>query len=325
MVDPAAFHHVPVLLQATVDLLQVRPGGTYADGTLGGGGHAEAVLEASGPNGVLVGVDRDPFALEAASKRLARFGDRFIPKRGCFADLPEITQQQAPFDGILLDIGVSSPQLDTPARGFSIQHDGPVDMRMDTDQEISAAELLDQIDATELVDILRRYGEEPRARQIARAILAGRPWHSTSALADCVAKASGYRNSRVHPATRTFQALRIAVNKEIEQLERALEQVPSLIQPGGRLAVITFHSLEDRLVKHRFRDLAGKNTPKDHFGNPVTPPFARLVTRKGISGKQADPNNPRARSARLRVIEINPVPTQESTDSDRDLLQSKQQ
>ncbi len=255
----------------------------------------------------MVGIDRDPSALAAARERLAGTSS-FTAIRGCFADMEDLAGHRAPFDGILLDLGVSSPQLDTPQRGFSFQHDGPVDMRMDPDQPLTAGALLDRLEETELVDILRRYGEEPRARRIARAMLAGRPWSSTAALAQCIAAASGYRNSRTHPATRTFQALRIVVNGELDQLQRGLESALGMLRPGGRLAVISFHSLEDRVVKQRFFTAAGRGTPRDAFGNPIPTPIGRLVVPKGISGREADPDNPRARSARLRVLELNAAP-----------------
>ncbi len=297
------FHHLSVLLDAVLQQLAVRPGGRYLDGTLGGGGHTAAILDASGPDGSVLGLDQDLDAIDAATARNAAFGERFEARHGRFGDMARLAADRAPFDGILLDIGVSSPQLDRPDRGFSLQADGPLDMRMDRSTGETASALLDRIDLDGLVRILREYGEEPRARRIARAILAGRPWTSTLALADAVARASGYRNSRIHPATRSFQALRIAVNDELGELERALDAAPALLGPGGRLAVITFHSLEDRIVKHRFRTLAGVGAPRDAFGNPMTPPGFRLVTRRGIAGRDADPTNPRARSARLRVIE----------------------
>ena len=297
------FSHRPVLLEATLDVLQPRAGGQYLDGTLGGGGHSEAILEAAGANGFVVGIDRDPTALAAAAARLERFGDRFRAIRGTFADMETIAGEWAPFDGILLDLGVSSPQLDHPERGFSFRAEGPVDMRMDPSQELDASGLLDKLDERGLVDILRRFGEEPRARRIARAILEGRPWTSTLALAQCVADSSGYRNSRTHPATRTFQAIRMAVNDELGQLERALDIASSLLAPGGRLGVITFHSLEDRMVKRKFRALSGEGGPKDPYGNPLVAPRFRLPHRKGISGKDADAGHPRSRSARLRILE----------------------
>ncbi|RME27928.1 MAG: 16S rRNA (cytosine(1402)-N(4))-methyltransferase RsmH, partial [Deltaproteobacteria bacterium] len=288
------YHHRSVLVDAVVELLAVRPGGRYLDGTLGGGGHAAAILEASSPSGTVLGIDRDREAIDAATARNAPWGPRFEARHGRFGDLAQIAADRAPFDGILLDIGVSSPQLDRPERGFSLQADGPVDMRMDPSTGEPAAALLDRLDLNGLVRILREYGEEPRARRIARAILAGRPWTSTRALAETVAEASGYRHSRIHPATRTFQALRIAVNDELGELERALAAAPGLLAPGGRLAVITFHSLEDRLVKHRFRTLAGIGAPRDAYGHPVEAPAFRLVTRRGVAGRDADPDNPRA-------------------------------
>ncbi len=290
-----------------MEALQVRPGGRYLDGTLGGGGHSEAILKAAGPNGLLIGIDRDPDALAAATARLSHFGDRFIPIRGTFGDMGSIASEWAPFDGILLDLGVSSPQLDRPERGFSFRADGPVDMRMDPAQELDAAKLIETSEHHELVRILRRYGEEPRAKQIARAIIEGRPWTSTRALADCIAAASGYRNSRTHPATRSFQALRMAVNNELEQLEKGLDAAIEFLAPGARLAIISFHSLEDRAVKRRFRDAAGENCPKDPYGNPIEPTAFHLPHRRGIAGKDADPGHPRSRSARLRTLEHTPL------------------
>ena len=301
------FSHRPVLLEATLEALQVRPGGRYLDGTLGGGGHSQAILNAAGPDGMLVGIDRDPNALAAATARLAYFGDRFVSIRGRFGDMASLTSQWAPFDGIILDLGVSSPQLDRPERGFSFRADGPVDMRMDTDQALDAGQLIDGIEFHDLARILRRYGEEPRANQIARAILEGRPWSSTRALADCIAAAAGYRNSRTHPATRSFQALRMAVNQELEQLEQGLDAAMDLLAPNARLAVISFHSLEDRAVKRRFREAAGENSPKDPYGNPLHPTAYHLPLRRGVAGKDADPGHPRSRSARLRILEHSPL------------------
>lgn len=298
------FDHSPVLLHAVVDALRPTAGGRYLDGTLGGAGHASAVLAACAPDGMLVGIDRDPNAIEAATNRLADCTDRFVPLRGCMGDMGEIAARWAPFDGLLMDLGVSSPQLDRAERGFSFQKDGPVDMRMDPDSGESASEMLARLDLSALSRILRNYGQEPRARRIARAILEGRPWSSTTALADCVERASGYHGSRTHPATRTFQALRIAVNDELGELERALDAALQLVRPGGHIAVISFHSLEDRMVKRHFRTAAGKHTARDAYGHPIVAPTGRLVHPKGITGKQADPNNPRARSARLRVLQI---------------------
>jgi 16S rRNA (cytosine1402-N4)-methyltransferase len=305
------FDHRPVLLEATLDVLQPRSGGRYLDCTLGAGGHAEAVLNRSAPDSTLVGVDRDPRALAAATERLKGFGERFIPIKSPFSAIADQASEWGPFDGILLDLGVSSPQLDHPERGFSFRKDGPVDMRMDSEQELTASILIDELDERGLADILRRLGEEPRARRIARAILEGRPWTSTTALAACVAESSGYRNSRTHPATRTFQALRMAVNDELGQLDAAMEAALGMLAPGGRLAIISFHSLEDRKVKRRFRTAAGEDSPKDPYGNPLIRPEFRLPHRRGISGKKADAGHPRSRSARLRVLEkIPPTPPQ---------------
>ena len=295
--------HRPVLSRETLALLDLRPGSRVLDGTLGDGGHSEAILEATAPDGLVVGLDRDPTALRTATARLARFGDRLSARHGRFGDMVALTADVAPFDAVLLDVGVRSAQLDQPSRGFSFQSDGPVDMRMDPDAPTSAAALLDELDEERLTRIIGEYGEEPRARRIARAVLAGRPWTSTTALAACVAAASGYHGSRTHPATRTFQALRIAVNDELGELERALDALPRVVRPGGRAAIITFHSLEDRLVKHCMRAWAGMGTPRDAWGNPVTRPIATLLTR-GIAGADADPTNPRARSARLRGLQF---------------------
>jgi 16S rRNA (cytosine1402-N4)-methyltransferase len=299
---PPSFVHQSVLLDAVITALAPRDGGRYLDGTLGGAGHAAAVLQAA-PGARLVGIDRDPQALAAAAQRLAPFGDRARLCRGPFSAMAELAANDAPFDGILLDLGVSSPQLDQADRGFSFQQDGPPDMRMDPDQARDLGALLDEVDADALADILFQYGEEPRSRPIARAILAGRPWTSTRALADAIAKASGWKNSKVHPATRSFQALRIAVNDELGELERVLPVALSLLAPGGRLAIISFHSLEDRIVKHFFRAESGQDGPRDGFGNPLTPPRLRLLHRRPLDGAELDPSNPRARSARLRVAE----------------------
>ena len=296
------------MLESVVEAIQPQNGARYLDGTLGGGGHSEAILDASGPDGLLVGIDRDPQALAAASQRLKRFGERFIPVRGTYADMAKHAEAWGPFNGIILDLGVSSPQLDQGSRGFSFRRDGPVDMRMDPDQPVSAAQLLEEIDERELVHILRKFGEEPRARRIAKGILAGRPWTSTLALAECVEKSSGYHNSRTHPATRTFQALRMAVNDELGQLDRGLDAAIDMLAPGGRLAIISFHSLEDRAVRRRFRTAASEYSPKDEFGNPMVPPVGKIIHRRGIAGKDADPDHPRSRSARLRILEGLPPP-----------------
>jgi 16S rRNA (cytosine1402-N4)-methyltransferase len=280
-----------------------RAGGRYLDGTLGGGGHAEAILEACGPDGRLLGLDRDDVALEAAGRRLAPFGQRVELRRSSFSEMAEQARVLAPLDGVVLDLGVSSPQLDHAERGFSFQQDGPLDMRMDRRQAVNAAGLVNGLEESELADIIYQYGEEPRSRRIARAIVAGRPWSRTLPLAECVARASGWGQSRVHPATRTFQALRIAVNRELEELDVGLRAALGLLRPGGRLAVISFHSLEDRRVKHLFREWSGQTGPRDPYGRPVVAPLGRLLAPGGIAGAAQDVDNPRARSARLRGFE----------------------
>jgi 16S rRNA (cytosine1402-N4)-methyltransferase len=297
--------HRPVLLARVPEALALRPGAHVLDCTVGYGGHAEAILERTAPSGRLVGVDRDPNALAAARERLARFGERVTLVRGRFADA--LAHEPGPFDGILLDLGVSSPQLDVALRGFSFQHDGPVDMRMDPDAPVDASRWLDAVSLDELVRVLAELGEEPRARRIATAVLAGRPWTSTAALADCVARASGYPRGRTHPATRTFQALRMAVNDELGELRSALATAPERLREGGRMAVISFHSLEDRMVKGAFRRLAGEGAPKDAYGRPIEAPRFALVGRKSIAGRDEDAGNPRARSARLRILERTPT------------------
>ncbi len=233
-----------------VHALAPRPGGRYADGTVGGGGHAAAILAATSPNGWLFGCDRDGAAVEAARARLAEFAGRFEIRRGNFADLAEMTEPGG-YDGVLLDLGVSSPQLDSPERGFSFQQEGPLDMRMDTRQERTAADLVNGLPADELAKIFWELGDEPQARRFARAIEQDRrqrPFRTTGQLAGLIERLAPRHGRRTHPATRVFQALRIAVNDELGALERGLAAAVRLLRPGGRLAVITFHSLEDRCV-----------------------------------------------------------------------------
>lgn len=251
-----AYVHVPVLLQQVLAFLEVRPGGTYVDGTVGGGGHAEAVLVSSTPDGRLLGLDRDPAALEAAGQRLAPFGERVTLRHGSFARLSALAEGFRLADGVLLDLGLSSLQLADPARGFAFSREGPLDMRFDPTEECStAADLVNSLSVKELAILLYRYGEEPQARRIAEAIVAARPLRTTLQLARVVEDATK-RRERIHPATRTFQALRIAVNRELEALEAALPQALDLLRPGGRLVVISFHSLEDRIVKRFLRQEA---------------------------------------------------------------------
>ena len=299
--NSASFGHLPVLLESVLDGLCIKPDGRYLDCTLGRGGHSEGILKASNPNGTVIGIDRDQCAIDESTKRLAGFGSRFKAVHDQFSAIG--TYDFDHFDGILIDLGVSSPQLDRAERGFSFNKDGPLDMRMDQRQENSAEKVVNELPKKDLIQFFFKYGEEPRSRRIANAIVSGRPWKSTLELAQCIEKASGYRNSRTHPATRIFQAIRIVVNDELKELSQVLDSALNLLKPGGRLAVISFHSLEDRIVKVRFKDAAGDNSPKDAYGNPIPPPIGRIISRKGISGKTHDASNPRARSARLRLFE----------------------
>lgn len=293
-----------------LEALLPRSGGRYLDGTTGGAGHATAILEASSPDGFLYGCDRDEDALQAAGERLARFAGRFELRRGNFADAADWIRTGS-LHGVLLDLGVSSHQLDTPERGFSFQHEGPLDMRMDRSGGPTAAELVNGLPAEELARILWNYGDERDSRRIARAIEAERkmrPFTTTAQLANFLERLMPRRGSPTHPATRSFQALRIAVNGELEAVHRGLERLFPLLAPGGRLAVITFHSLEDRIVKDFMRREARDydfSTPEDHpdFRTPRAPRGIELH-RKGIAPTEAETaSNPRARSARLRVLE----------------------
>jgi 16S rRNA (cytosine1402-N4)-methyltransferase len=301
--------HVPVLLEEVVNGLKVEPGGRYIDGTVGGGGHAYAILAASSPDGVLLGVDRDPAALEVASARLADYGRRFELVHGSFARLAEIAAAHgfAPVDGILLDLGLSSLQLADAGRGFSFLVDGPLDMRFDTTSGgRTAADLVNHLSSEELADVLYEYGEERRSRRIARAIVEARPLHTTRELADVIERATGGRRKRLHPATVTFQALRIAVNRELTALERALPQAVDLLVPGGRMGVIAFHSLEDRIVKRFIRHESSECICPAELPVCACDHRATLdvVTRRPIRPTDGEVRtNPRSRSARLRVAE----------------------
>lgn len=305
-----AFVHVPILLEACMDMLAVRPGGTYVDGTLGGGGHTEGMLRCSGPDGRVLGIDRDGDAIVAASQRLAPFGQRFQAVRGNFHDIKAILDGQA-VDGILLDLGVSSYQLDEPSRGFSYQQDAPLDMRMDRSAALTAMEVVNGYGETELARIIREYGEERYAGRIAGRIVQARarqPIRTTGELAELIKQAipAAQRRQGPHPAKRTFQALRIEVNDELAPLAAALEDAVECLKPGGRLAVITFHSLEDRIAKQTFRRLANPCTcPPDW---PVCTcgrrPVVRELTRRAAEPTEREvEENPRSRSARLRAVE----------------------
>jgi 16S rRNA (cytosine1402-N4)-methyltransferase len=302
--------HRPVLLQEVLDGLAVRPGGIYIDGTFGRGGHAAAILDRLDASGRLFAVDKDPEAVRVAGERFGRDA-RFHMQRGTFAMLGQLAREQGitgRVSGVLLDLGVSSPQLDDPARGFSFLKDGPLDMRMDPDSGVSAAEWLAAAGEAEIVRVLQEYGEERFARRIAQAIVRGRaerPLRTTQQLAALIAAAVPTRERHKNPATRSFQALRIQVNQELQDLALALEQLVDLLEPGGRLAVISFHSLEDRMVK-RFlrRESRGEELPLDLpvTGGPA-PGRLRLIGKAIRAGAQEIAANPRARSAVLRIAE----------------------
>ena len=311
MMTASDFSHLSVLPAETITCLAPGTGGIYLDGTVGGGGHAGLILEASNPDGRLIGLDRDPDALQHAAKVLAPYGARVSLHHACFADLATILDDLGipAVDGILFDLGVSSWQLDTAQRGFSFRQDGPLDMRMDPTQGESAADIVNHRDEAELVRIFREYGEERFAGRIARKIVEIRratPFTRTTELAEMVRNGvpGGKIPARIHPATRIFQALRIEVNKELEQVKRGISTAFQRLKVGGRLAIISFHSLEDRIVKQAFVELSkGCNCP------PKLPlcvcgksPAAELLTRRGIKGAVADSDNPRARSAVLRAI-----------------------
>jgi 16S rRNA (cytosine1402-N4)-methyltransferase len=306
----ATVEHVPVLYGATIDGLAPRPGGAYIDCTLGSGGHAEGILAASAPDGTLLGLDADPEALARAGARLLPFGARAHLVQANFRDLEAVTRREEwpPADGILLDLGVSSVQLGTAARGFSFQEDGPLDMRLDPTRGSTAAVLIAELEERDLAALLRRYGDEPRANTIAAAIVRERaraPIVSTAALANLVTRVKG-RHGRIHPATTVFQALRIAVNGELESLEAVLPQTLRLLRPGGRLAVIAFHSLEDRIVKQFMHEEARtcRCPPEQPICTCARRPAVRLLSRHAIMpGADEVRANPRARSARLRLAE----------------------
>ena len=303
-------NHQPVLMTEALEGLAISEDGWYVDGTYGRGGHSAGILARLGEHGRLLALDKDPQAVEHAQRSLAA-DPRFSIRHGGFEDLREHVDPWLgahPLAGILLDLGVSSPQLEAPERGFSFASDGPLDMRMNPKAGITAAEWLEQVDEPDLIDVLRRLGEEPRARQIARAIVRARreaPIETTSELAEIIVRASGGRGTRIHPATRTFQAIRIHINDELKSLRSGLEACVGLLAEGGRLCVISFHSLEDRIVK-RFMAREAKGDPA-YAGLPDIPREARATLRLigGLirpSQSEID-SNPRARSARLRVAE----------------------
>jgi 16S rRNA (cytosine1402-N4)-methyltransferase len=298
--------------EETLALLAARAGGVYCDATVGGGGHAERILAASAPDGRVIGIDRDPDALAAARTRLSPFGQRVQLVHGTFAQARAILErlQVVPVDGFVLDLGVSSPQLDRGERGFSFGKPGPLDMRMDPSSGDETAEgLIRRVAVDELAGILRRFGEERYAGRIARAlkeaVMAGQAT-TTMELAALIARAVPTRERHKDPATRTFQALRIAVNDELGQLEQFLADFPSLLRAGGRVVVIAFHSLEDVLVKNRFRDLAKESgyPPDIAKRMGLASPLVKVLTKKPHVPSEAEvAANPRARSAKLRAAE----------------------
>jgi 16S rRNA (cytosine1402-N4)-methyltransferase len=288
--------HVPVLLRETLEFLNVRPEGIYIDATLGGGGHAEAVLQIlEQGNGRLLGVDRDPAALARAHQRLERFGERVMLREGNFAEIDRLHGASGlpPADGLLADLGLSSIQLEDASRGFSFDRPGPLDMRMDPHTRRTAAEIVNRTPERELADLIFKFGEERFSRRIARGMVKARPIRSTTELAQVVTRAIPSRTGlyHVHPATRTFMALRLAVNQELESLETFLSKALGVLAPGGRLVILSFHSLEDRLVKHSLQ--TWKREGK-----------AEILTKKVVRPGEAELEvNPRSRSAKLRAAE----------------------
>jgi 16S rRNA (cytosine1402-N4)-methyltransferase len=304
--------HLPVMFTQVMDGLRVKADGTYLDGTFGRGGHARGVLERLGPGGRLLLMDKDPEAIAVAEHRFG--GDaRVAIRRGSFADLVSWDATAAGLDGVLLDLGVSSPQLDVAERGFSFGKDGPLDMRMDPDSGESAAQWLASAPEKEIADVLWTWGEERLSRRIAKAIVARRdeqPLTRTAQLADLIASVIPRGDSKIHPATRSFQAIRIFINRELADLETGLDAAYSRLKPGGRLAVISFHSLEDRIVKRFMQDAARPQVPRELplKASEMPQPVLRLVGRAQRASPDETRRNPRARSATLRVAERTAVP-----------------
>ena len=303
--------HVPVLLEEVLEALRIRQGGVYLDGTVGAGGHAARILERH-PSVRVIGMDRDPAALRVAAERVGRFGDRATLIHGDFRHLDEALASKGLriIDGILLDLGVSSMHLDTPDRGFSFTGDGPLDMRMDQTEGRPASEIVNSWEAADLARMLFKFGEEKRAREIARAIVRERgktPILTTTHLARVVASVPGMTKIRkIHPATRTFQALRIEVNRELDALGEVLPRGIECLKPGGRMAVISFHSLEDRIVKRGFREAENPcQCPRElHECRCGRESRGRVITRKPILPSEIEMGqNPRSRSAKLRIFE----------------------
>ncbi len=307
MPDAALYtSHIPVMLDACMKLLEPAPGGTYADGTLGAGGHSEAILKASAPDGRLIAFDLDPAAIEIAKQRLAPYGDRVRIIQDSYTGIGRYAESNS-LDGFIVDLGVSSMQLDRSERGFSFLQDGPLDMRFSPQQPVSAADIVNRWSCEDLAGILWQYGEERKSRRIAAAICAERavrPITTTGQLRDLILRAAGPVRDKIHPATRSFQAIRIAVNEELKAVETVLPEALKALKPGGRLLAISFHSLEDRIVKEFF-----KRESKDCLCPPEQPvctcghhALLRELTRHPVTADEAEiQRNPRARSAKLRA------------------------
>ncbi|MBE7432909.1 MAG: 16S rRNA (cytosine(1402)-N(4))-methyltransferase RsmH [Anaerolineales bacterium] len=300
--------HKPVLYQEIIHALQPRNSGRYVDGTLGAGGHARGILEACAPDGQLLGLDVDPQALAISRETLAPYEGRFHLVQASHITLSEQLASLSwdAIDGIVLDLGASSMQFDNSERGFSFMQDGPLDMRFGINAVMSAADIVNTFDERELADIIFKYGEDRDARKIARAIVQARPLHTTGELVATIEKASPRRGDKTHPATQTFQALRIAVNDELAAVEKTLPQAVTVLKSGGRCAVISFHSLEDRIVKEYFREQSKDliNPPYERIYEVERKAVVKLVNKKPIlPGEEELRENPRARSAKLRVVE----------------------
>ncbi|MCL1988589.1 MAG: 16S rRNA (cytosine(1402)-N(4))-methyltransferase RsmH [Firmicutes bacterium] len=300
------FFHLAVMLDEVIENLQIKKDGIYLDGTLGGGGHSKAIAEKLGKNGSLIGLDKDETAIEVATKNLA--GYNFVPKRADHSDIAKIYGEiGTKFDGFLLDLGVSSHQLDTPSRGFSYRFDAPLDMRMDNRAKLTAHNIVNGYSEQELASIIKNYGEERFAKRIAKSIIRNRPITTTLQLSELIVKAVPKTSQNApHPATRTFQAIRIAVNGELVNLAKTIEDMANLLKIGGRFCIITFHSLEDRIVKQTFRSLANPcQCPKDiPYCVCGKIPSLAVISKKPIYPTQQELSaNPRASSAKLRVAE----------------------
>ncbi|WP_230469935.1 16S rRNA (cytosine(1402)-N(4))-methyltransferase RsmH [Lujinxingia vulgaris] len=311
----ASEYHAPIMVEEVLHWLNVMPGGLYVDGTAGGGGHSAAILDRSAPDGRLIAIDRDPEALSAVRERLAEeAGSRLTLVNANYAQAAEILAERGALaDGWLVDAGVSSHQLDEPSRGFSFQQPGPLDMRMGPDVP-TLAEYLETTSREELARVIKVYGEVRGSWGVAGAILGAfsrGELKTTTDLADVVASKQRGGSRKIHPATLVFQALRIAVNRELEHLEAAVRQIPDVVKPGGRAVFVSFHSLEDRIVKHTFRELADPCTCPRDFPRCACgkEPLVEVLTRQSVvAGDEEVQTNPRARSARLRAIEVLPHP-----------------